>query len=203
VIRERLPGHEGERMVLVGRARGGSNSERMDDERVRAVVSEHYLLAWRLVRRLGVAPRDAEDAVQQVFIVISRRLGDIEHGSERAFVVSTAVRVASDARRAARRRPLELLADADDVEDASTAPDELAEQRRARRLLDALLEEMSEDVRSVFVLFEIEELSLTEISSVLGIPRGTVASRLARARAWFSEELERRKSAPPRKGEGP
>jgi len=166
-----------------------------DEERLRAVVSEHHALAWRLVRRLGVTSADAEDAVQQVFIVIARRLDTIESGRERAFVVSTAVRVAADARRAARRKPLELLPEFDDVSDETKAPDELAEHRRARRFLDELLDEMPDDLRGVFVLFEIEELSLTEIAGVLEIPRGTAASRLARARVWFSAELERRGGA--------
>jgi RNA polymerase sigma-70 factor (ECF subfamily) len=169
------------------------------EDRVRTVVSELYGIAWRIVRRLGVPPGDAEDAVQQVFMVVSRKMNDIEIGSERAFVAATAVRVAADARRAARRKPLVLLPEIDEVHDTE-APDELAESLRARRLLDALIDEMPEETRDVFVLFEIEQLSLTEIARELAIPRGTVASRLARARSWFSAELERRRIPPPREG---
>jgi RNA polymerase sigma-70 factor (ECF subfamily) len=158
------------------------------------LVSAHHALAWRLVRRLGVPEADAEDAVQRVFVIVARRLPDIETGKERAFVASTAVRVAAETRRSAARRPLELLPEIDDERDPTALPDELVENRRARRLLDALLDDMPEDVRGVFVLFEIEELTFTEIAAALGIPRGTVASRLARGRAWFSAELEKRRA---------
>jgi RNA polymerase sigma-70 factor (ECF subfamily) len=165
------------------------------DARVRTVVSEHHAFAWRLLRRLGVAEADADDAVQRVFLVVLKRLPDIEAGRERAFVVSTAVRVAADARRSAKRRPLELLPNIESERDPAALPDALVESYRARRLLDAILDDMPEDARSVFVLFEIEELTLGEIASALTIPRGTVASRLARGRAWFSAELTKRHGA--------
>ncbi len=167
---------------------------RADDSRVRVLVSDHHALAWRLVRRLGVSEADAEDAVQRIFVTVARRLDDIETGKERAFVTSTAVRVAADARRTARRRPLEILPTVEGEPDPSAAPDELVEQYRARRLFDAILDGMPEDARGVFVLFEVEELTFTEIAEVLSIPRGTVASRLARARTWFSAELAKRRS---------
>lgn len=190
-------------MGLGSRATDESVSRATDEERLRGVVNGHYRLAWRLIRRLGVVSADAEDAVQQVFIVVARRLSTIEAGSERAFVVSTAVRVAADARRLSRRKPLELLAHIDEVEGAFAAPDELTEARRARRVLDELLDSMPGDVRGVFVLFEIEELTLTEIAAVLEIPRGTAASRLARARVWFSEAVESRRGVATGKGQRP
>jgi RNA polymerase sigma-70 factor (ECF subfamily) len=79
--------------------------------------------------------------------------------------------------------------------DPIALPDELVESYRSRRLLDAILEDMPEDARSVFVLFEVEEMTLSEISSALAIPRGTVASRLARGRAWFSAEVAKRQDS--------
>ena len=60
---------------------------------------------WRTQRRLGVRPADADDAVQEVFVVAARRLGDIENGRERAFLFGIAARVASTRRRTLRRRP--------------------------------------------------------------------------------------------------
>src|SRR4051812_29691540 len=74
------------------------------DARMRAIQHEHFEFVWRSVRRLGVPDADADDAVQQVFIVTSRRLETIPDGSERAFLFGTAIRVASHARRAIRRR---------------------------------------------------------------------------------------------------
>ena len=191
MIRTGGPGHPVGGMAGSRQAVAGSSHEAgaRVDERVYAAVKEHYPLAWRLVRRLGIPEADAEDAVQRVFLVVSRRITEVETGSERSFVASTAVRVASEIRRGTRRKPVELRAELDEASDPTEAPDELVESYRARRLLDSLLDRMPEDVRSVFVLFEIEELTLTEIAAALAIPRGTVASRLARARTWFAAEV--------------
>jgi RNA polymerase sigma-70 factor (ECF subfamily) len=65
----------------------------------------------------------------------------------------------------------------------------LTEQRRAAAILDRLLAAMELDLRAVFVLDEIEEMSRAEIAQVLGIPEGTVASRLRRARQDFQGRL--------------
>jgi RNA polymerase sigma-70 factor (ECF subfamily) len=69
--------------------------------------------------------------------------------------------------------------------------DELLDQRRARELLDRVLAELDHDLRVIFVLYEIEELTMAEIASVLELPQGTVASRLRRARQEFSARVER------------
>src|SRR5690349_17768097 len=72
--------------------------------RLSALVGEHSAFVWRSLLRLGVPRADAEDAVQQVFLVASRRLDDIEPGRERAFLFSTALRIAARARRTQQRR---------------------------------------------------------------------------------------------------
>jgi RNA polymerase sigma-70 factor (ECF subfamily) len=69
--------------------------------------------------------------------------------------------------------------------------DDLVERSRARALLDSILGELPEPLRSVFVLYEIEQLSTHEIADLLGLPRGTVASRLRRARAEFEKRAQR------------
>jgi RNA polymerase sigma-70 factor (ECF subfamily) len=165
-------------------ADGAGDSERAD-ARVRAVVDAHYDALWRFVRRMGVAAGQVEDAVQQVLVVFARRSASIGPGAERSFLFATACRVASEARRKARRAP-----DAADPESLrrhrDPAPD--AEARvgdmELRRLLDALLDEMPGELRAVFVLAELEETTMAEISRLLSIPPGTVASRLRRAREY-------------------
>jgi RNA polymerase sigma-70 factor (ECF subfamily) len=159
--------------------------------RVRAMVDDHHAFVWRSLVRLGVPRSDAEDAVQQVFHVASRRVDDIDAGRERAFLYGTAIRVASRARRTeARRRevmdgePIELL-------DAAPLPDEVLDRARARALLDRVLESMPTEVRAVFVLYEIEQLTMVEIAELVGAPQGTVASRLRRARELFANERRR------------
>jgi RNA polymerase sigma-70 factor (ECF subfamily) len=161
-----------------------------DPGRLRAMLDEHFDFTWRALRRLGLPEHTADDAAQRVFLVASRRLASIQPGSERAFLFQTAVRVACSERRAVARRR-EILSDEPLEGDSPPAPDELLDRRRARELLDEALAGLDLDLRIVLVLFELEELTVTEIAATVGIPRGTAASRLRRARAEFSAVLVR------------
>jgi len=167
------------------------------DLRVAAMVAKHHSQVWRSLRRLGLSECDADDASQQVFLVAHRRLADIAPETEQAFLLQTALRVASDFRRSLRRRREREREREDDSEDlpvmADTAagPEELAERRWARAMLDRALEAMPMDLRQVFVLFDLEELTTAEVADVLHIPKGTVASRLRRAREVFRETVSR------------
>jgi RNA polymerase sigma-70 factor (ECF subfamily) len=167
-----------------------------DDVRLRRMLDDHFDFVWRLLRRLGLADADADDATQQVFVVASGKLGAVREESERSFLIGTALRIAADIRRSApRRREVPSAEVGIDVE-ADVRLDELVDQRRARAMLDAVLAEMDLDTRTVFVLFEIEEMTLTEIAEVLDVPRGTVASRLRRARVEFDAKIRRTASGP-------
>jgi RNA polymerase sigma-70 factor (ECF subfamily) len=73
-------------------------------------------------------------------------------------------------------------------------PEQLAQRRRARELLDEILDAMAFDLRTVFVLYEVEELTMAEIAEALDLPPGTVASRLRRARADFQRRVARLQS---------
>jgi RNA polymerase sigma-70 factor (ECF subfamily) len=154
-------------------------------ERLRAVVDAEYDFVWRSVRRLGVAERDIDDAVQEVLLTFSRKLDLVRKGSERSFLFQIALRVAADRRRSERRRREVVTDVVDDSADDAPSIEALMDLRRARERLDAILDCMSLDLRSVFTLFEIEQMTLTEIAELLGVPRGTVASRLRRAREEF------------------
>jgi RNA polymerase sigma-70 factor (ECF subfamily) len=162
-----------------------------EDARLRAMLDAHFDFIWRSLRRLGLSDDRADDAAQQVFVVASRRLGSIMLGSEKSFLLRTAMRVASDVRRSASYRREVAHADpAADIE-GGLRPDDLLDQRRARALLDRVLDAMDFDLRSVLVLFEIEEMTTAEIAVLLEIPYGTVASRLRRAREQFQAKLAR------------
>jgi RNA polymerase sigma-70 factor, ECF subfamily len=162
------------------------------DARLRAMVSEHFDFIWRSLRRLGVPHTDVDDCTQQVFWVAARKLAIISEGSERAFLFSTALRVASDARRSrSRRREVQQEDDGHQTCDAGPRPDEIADQKRARALLDDVLSTMPLELRTVFVLFELEELPTQDIAELLGLPTGTVASRLRRAREEFHKLVSR------------
>jgi len=124
-------------------------------------------------------------------LVASRKLSSITAGSEQTFLLGTALRVASDARRSRARRREVPEDDTIQRADPSPLPDDLTDQKRLRELLDEVLEAMPMDLRSVFVLFEVEEFSTQEIAGLLGIPTGTAASRLKRAREEFDRLLAR------------
>jgi RNA polymerase sigma-70 factor, ECF subfamily len=146
---------------------------------------------WRCVRRLGVPESHADDATQQVFLVTQQKIARIERGRERAFLFGVATNVAAHARRSlARRRetgeePSEALAD------PAPLPDAALDARRARALLDYVLDGLPMELRAVLVLAELEELTTAEIASMLSLPPGTVASRLRRAREAFRDVARR------------
>ena len=94
-------------------------------------------------------------------------------------------------RSAVARREIAHADPAGDLADTSSSADELIDQRRARETLDGVLHAMEEDLRTVFVLFELEEMPTAEIATLLAIPPGTVASRLRRARAEFEVQIAR------------
>jgi len=159
------------------------------EKRWRAIVKDHVDFIWRALRRLGVLEADLADAAQQVFLVLARKLTLVQEGSERGFLFQTAFRVASDSRRTRSRRrevPDDLLAS---HADERPGPDEGLEARLRRAQLDRILDKMPMDLRAVFVLSELEELTMAQIAEMISTPPGTVASRLRRARAAFSEQV--------------
>ncbi|MEJ7733479.1 MAG: sigma-70 family RNA polymerase sigma factor [Polyangiaceae bacterium] len=159
-------------------------------DRKRALVTEHFAFVWRSLVRLGLSHADAEDAMQQVFLVASRRIEDIDAGAERSFLFGTALRIASRARRAQARRR-EDLGEVGEPVDHAPGPEELLDRARARALLDEVLDDMAIEVRAVFVLHELEQLTLPEIAELARIPLGTATSRLRRARIQFHAHIKR------------
>jgi RNA polymerase sigma-70 factor, ECF subfamily len=158
---------------------------------VSELVKREFRFVWRLLRRLGLSEGDADDAAQQVFLVASRRFADIRTGSERSFLYRTALHVASKARRSVDRRREELSGEVEPDAEGAPSMEDLLDRRRARALLDSILDALPLDLRAVLVLHEIDELSTSEIAEVVGVPVGTAASRLRRARELFAERLRR------------
>jgi RNA polymerase sigma-70 factor (ECF subfamily) len=152
------------------------------------LVREYLSHVYRLLRHLGVPEGDLDDACQQVFLVLARKHSTISPGSERAFLSSVSARIASRWRRTHRRRH-ELVSDELSIQPNTyePSPEQHLELVEAQRLLLHVLDTLPETLREVFVLFEIEELTMRDISEVLAIPQGTVASRLRQARSQFHQ----------------
>jgi RNA polymerase sigma-70 factor (ECF subfamily) len=160
------------------------------DRSLETLVRQHLAHVYRVLRQLGVPESDVDDATQQVFLTLSRRFSEVRLGSERAFLSATAVRIASRWRRTHRRRredeDAEPLSQRPAVE---PSPELQLERAEAEQLLLRVLDALPEKLREVFVLFEIEEMTLREISEALALPAGTAASRLRLAREGFRRAI--------------
>ena len=164
------------------------------DARLVALVRRHYDLVWRSLRRFGVPEGAADDAAQHVLLLLADRLWQIEVGRERAYLLSVSVRVAANFRRRIDRTREVALDTLEDDPDHEMSPEMLLEHKQQRSRLDEALATLPIEQRAVFVLFELEGLTLAEIAESLGIPSGTAASRLRRARgrfeAWVAEHQQ-------------
>ena len=172
----------------------------------REIYDEHFRFVWRSLHRLGVRDADVPDVVQDVFVVVHKKLGEFEGKSKMTtWLFGICMRVASDHRRSAavrREVPTESSALESTPDRAGDAAAE-SEKRQEREILYRLLDELPEDQRAVFVLFEIEGLSGDEIAELVGAPVGTVRSRLRLAREGFRRSLARiNAKAPVRAMEG-
>lgn len=156
-----------------------------------AVLYKEYVgFAWRSLRRLGVSESQLDDAVQEVFIVVHRRLESFEGRSHfRSWLYGIVRKVASEFR---RRRSLQAVELPEALEaDPSCGPFETTAKQQGLSLLWALLDEMSPERREILVLKELEELSGPEIAELLDLDVENVYGRIRQARLQFSEAISR------------
>ena len=159
-----------------------------------AVFAECAPFVWRVVAPLGVRDADLEDVCQEVFLIVHRRLGTFEgQSSVRTWVCGICFRVASDYRRRAQHRRERPLANVPEGSMPATQ-DETIERRRALLWLDGVLDTLDDDKRAAFVLFEIEEMPMTDVAEALGCPLPTAYARLYAARKQI-EAAARREQA--------
>jgi len=161
------------------------------DRRVRELVHHHLDAVVRTLAQLGVADGALDDAAQQVFVIATSKLQGIELGRERPYLLGIALRVASHARRTVQRRREVPIDDQLAMPESRPLPDQLLDERRAYALLEAIVAQLPDGTREAFVLFELEQLAAPEVAELLGIPIGTVASRVRRARELVRESLLR------------
>jgi RNA polymerase sigma-70 factor (ECF subfamily) len=157
------------------------------------IYTSYADFVWRTLRRHGVPPDDAHDAIQEVFLVVHRTLGGFEGRSSLPTWLFTICRsVARDRRQRAHRR-FEVTRSEPHVEDADLRADAAARAEHNRRLaqLETILAGMEPELRDVFVLFEVEDMTGEEISRALTVPLGTVYSRLQVARKAFKQGVAR------------
>jgi RNA polymerase sigma-70 factor (ECF subfamily) len=158
------------------------------------VYREHFPFVWRSAKRLGVSDAALDDVVQEVFVIVHRRLADFEGRSTlRTWLFGIALRVVRDHRRAARRRDPGPPVDPDTLS-ASGGPCHDAETAEAVRLLHTLLDQLDDERREIFVMAELEQMTMPEIADTLGINVNTAYARLRIARQEFEQALARHRA---------
>ncbi len=160
------------------------------------IYDEYADFVYRSIRRLGVPDSSADDALQEVFLVVHRRWGDYRGGAHvKTWLFRIAMHVAQDARRdlAAERAPASAmgLADADVPDGRARGPLEQALHAERVRLLYDLLEQLDEGRRAVFILSELEQMPVKDIADALSTNVNTIYSRVRAARKSFAEALAR------------
>ena len=154
------------------------------------VYATNVAFVWRILRTFGVPPANLEDAVQDVFVVVHRRLPEFEgRAAITTWLFAIARRVAGTHRRRAatgktEELPAELVASTDTFADAARA--------EAAATVVSILADMDEDKRVVFALVELEQMTVPEVSKLLDVNLNTTYSRLRLARAAFEAAVRGR-----------
>jgi len=159
----------------------------------REIYEGHFDFVWRVSRRLGVPDASLDDAVQDVFVVVHRRLADFEgRSSLKSWIYGITRRVAKDHRRRRQRKDSGKVPADDTLVDLKSATPSLnVEKREAIKLLYRLLDELDDDKREVFVLAELSEMTVPEIAEALDANVNTIYSRLRAARTAFDRLVAR------------
>lgn len=163
--------------------------------RVEQVYEAHVDFVWRSARSLGVREMNIDDVVQEVFVVVQRRLAEFEGRSDIKtwlFGITRRVVRAHVRQQIRSRTQTETSADLADP-NAACAESQLATLEGAR-LLYALLDELDADLREVFVLSELEEMSGPAIAEALDLELSNVYARVRRARLAFDAALKRHRA---------
>src|SRR4051794_9591811 len=164
------------------------------------VYEEHFAFVWRSALRLGAPAAIADDVVQEIFVVVYRKLNEFEgRSSIKTWLFGIVLHVVRAQRRSLRAKHPhalnpELSADPETLIDGRTGPHEAAVQAEAAQLVNQLLEALDEDKRAVFILAELEQMSAVEIARAVTIPLNTVYSRLRLARQEFAAAAARHRA---------
>lgn len=183
--------------VIVGLLQRAMGRADADEAEAASAVTRIYQVnadfVWRSLQRLGVRDADLDDVLQEVFVVVHQRHRTFDGSSKMTtWLFGICMRVASAYRRRGHRRKETVVADVPEpIDRASVSPEQDLAAAESRRRLDVLLDELELDKRAVFVMFEVDEMPCEEIALILGVPVGTVYSRLHGARKSFQKALAR------------
>lgn len=182
-------GHE-DNVALAALAEAPRTAEDLAD--FPAIYEKYFDFVWRTVRRLGVAEKSLDDATQDVFIVVHRKLSDFEgRSSLKSWIFGIARRVAHDHRRRVMRKERGKVPAEGLVDTHASDPADCAARAQAMRVLYEFLDSLDDDKREAFVLAELEQMTVPEISEAVGANINTIYSRLRAARKAFDQAVSR------------
>jgi RNA polymerase sigma-70 factor (ECF subfamily) len=165
-----------------------------EDAEFTALVQRQSRFVFRVAYAVLLNSHDAEDAVQETFLKLYRNRGWQHINNERAFLARVAWRIAIDR----RPRPtqsaasFEINADSKPIEDSPSprpGPEQILLQANQHAVVHSMIDALPEDLRLPLVLSAIDELNSSDIGRILGIPEGTVRTRLQRARQLLRHKL--------------
>jgi RNA polymerase sigma factor (sigma-70 family) len=162
-----------------------------DEAAFELLMWRHGGMVYGVCRRILQHPQDAEDAFQATFLMLARKaasIGKRESIGGWLYMVAFRIALRSKAQRTRRGRLEKPLEDVPD-DDRSIDPVDRASWRELRRLLDAELSRLPEKYRTAFILCHLEGKTCDEAAEHLGCPRGTVQSRISRARERLQARL--------------
>jgi RNA polymerase sigma-70 factor, ECF subfamily len=177
----------------LGADEAGASADARPSAAVTRIYQANADFVWRSLQRLGVKDPDLDDVVQEVFVVVHERLHTFDGTAKMTtWLFGICLRVASAYRRRGFRRRETSVAEVPEPTDrTSTSPEQDLAAAESRRRLELLLDELELEKRAVFVMFEIDEMPCEEIAQIVGVPVGTVYSRLHAARKSFQKALAR------------
>ena len=155
---------------------------------------EHYFpLVWRWATRLGIPHSALDDVVQEIFLAIFQHVDEFEgRSSLKTWIFGVTIGVTRNFRRRHTSGPIgDSSSELDTLLERAPHPEAIAQQTEALALLQAILDGLDEEKREVFVLSELEELTMIEISQIVGVSPNTVTSRLRLARQAVQAAWER------------
>lgn len=163
--------------------------------RFQGVYDEHAAFVVRSLRRLGIPPCDLDDAAQEAFLVVHRKLDDFEgRSSMKTWLFGICLRVAADVRKRGQRKKETTLDEAPERVDEGHHPFQNVAIQQARLQLEQLLDNLDPDKRAVFVLFELEEWPMNDIADAMGCPLQTAYARLYAARKTVESLMQQRQN---------
>lgn len=161
-----------------------------EQRRFHALYSEHFDFVFRNLRRLGVPAASTDDALQEVYLVVLRRMRGLEQdGHTKAWLFAILLRVASNQRRSLRRRGASEPV-GEQLPSAQPGPFDLTARAEAAQFLHTFLSGLDDNRRAVFIMAELEQLTAPEIAQALDANLNTVYSWIRGARIAFSKVLQ-------------